>query len=245
MSIDQISRRYIELAFDIEQHVEGFVDAYFGPPELRQRPPARPPAAIAAAIAALRAEVAASDYPDARRRYLDVQLRGMGATAGRLAGDELSYADEVRACFDIEPTYTPEAVFETANAELEELAPGAGPLAERMGAWRDRFNVPNETARRMIDVIAAEARRRTADLIGLPEGEAVEFSLVSDKPWPATTGTWARPARSSRSTPTCRSAPAACSTWSATRPTPATTPSTRSRRPGSTASAAGASRPSS
>ena len=183
MSIDRISRRYIELAFDIERHVEGFVDAYFGPPELKERPEARPPAAIAAEIAALRAEVAASDYPDSRRRYLDVQLRGMQATAERLAGAEIAYADEVRACFDIEPAYTPERVFEQANAELEELVPGPGPLGERMAAWRDRFNVPNETARRMIDVIAAEARRRTADLIALPEGEAVEFSLVSDKPW--------------------------------------------------------------
>lgn len=183
MSIDQISRRYIELAFDIEGHVEGYVDAYFGPPELRERPSVRPPADIAAELAALRAEVAASDYPASRRGYLDVQLRAMETTARRLAGEELAYRDEVRACFDIEPVYTPEEVFERSNAELEELLPGDGPLPERMVAWRDRFIVSPETARQMIERIADEARRRSAKIVDLPEGDAVEFSLVNDKPW--------------------------------------------------------------
>ncbi|HMQ35357.1 MAG TPA: hypothetical protein PKD53_31900, partial [Chloroflexaceae bacterium] len=70
-TIDSLSRRYIELAFDIEGHVEGFVDAYFGPPELRERPGPRRPAAIAEDLAALRTEVAASDYPATRRGYLE------------------------------------------------------------------------------------------------------------------------------------------------------------------------------
>ena len=183
MSIDSISQRYIEIAFDLEAHVEGFVDAYFGPPELRQRPERRLPDAIVAEIDALRAAIAASDYPAQRKGYLDVQLRGMAATARRLAGEALSYADEVRACFDIEPVYTPEAVFEAANAELEELLPGVGPLAERMAAWRHSFEVSPDMARQLIDLIAAEARRRTVAMIALPEGDEVRFELVRDKPW--------------------------------------------------------------
>jgi hypothetical protein len=183
MTIDSISQRYIGLAFDLEAHVEGFVDAYFGPPELRERPGPRPPAAIADDLAALRAEVAASDYPPQRRAYLDVQLRGMATTARRLAGEPIAYADEVRGCFDIEPVFTPEAVFEQANAELDALLPGAGELGERMAAWRRGFEVTPAQARQMIERIAAEARRRTAELLELPDGDEVRFELVSDKPW--------------------------------------------------------------
>jgi hypothetical protein len=183
MTIDSISSRYIGLAFDIEAHVEGFVDAYFGPPELKQRPTSRTPAEIVAEIAALRTEITLSDYPAQRRGYLDVQLRGMEATARRLGGEEMAFRDEVRAYFDIEPVYTPEAVFEAANAELESLLPGDGPLTERLHAWRAQFEVTPEVARRMIDTIAAEARRRTAELITLPEGDEVRFELVRDKPW--------------------------------------------------------------
>jgi hypothetical protein len=183
MTIDSISSRYIALAFDLEAHVEGFVDAYFGPPELKERPAARPPAEIVAEIADLRTAVSVSDYPAQRRAYLDVQLRGMETTARRLAGEPIAYRDEVRGCFDIEPVYTPEAVFEAANGELEALLPGGGPLAERLEAWRRQFEVSPAVARQMIDRIAAEARRRTAELVALPEGDEVRFELVSDKPW--------------------------------------------------------------
>jgi hypothetical protein len=183
MQIDAISAAYIELAFAIEQHVEGFIDAYFGPPELRQAA-RREPAAIAAAVAALRDEVRASGYPAQRKSYLEAQLRGMETTARRLAGEAIAYRDEVRACFDIEPVLTPESTFEAANAELEALMPGPGSLAERLAAWRDRFVVSPEVAEQMIAVIVAEARARTShELIAMPEGDAVRFALVSDKPW--------------------------------------------------------------
>lgn len=181
--MDPVSSRYIQLAFAIEQHVAGFVDAYFGPPELRAAAPTLPPDAIVSAIAALRAEVAAGDYPARRKGYLGAQLRAMEATARKLAGEPIAFSDEVRACFDIEPTFTPEADFAAANAALDELLPGTGDLAERMATWRRRFEVSPEVARRMIDLVSAEARARTAALIDLPEGDAVEFALVSDKPW--------------------------------------------------------------
>lgn len=181
--IDPISTSYIQLAFALERHVPGFVDAYTGPAELRDQAPALEPTAIAAALAALRAEVPQGDLPPARRDVLDVQLRGMATTARKLAGEPIAYRDEVRACFDIEPRFTPEAVFEAANAELHELFPGAGSLEERSNAWRKRFEVSPAVARRMIDVISAEARRRTAALIDLPEPDEVRVELVNDKPW--------------------------------------------------------------
>lgn len=183
MSVDEISTRYITLAFDLERHVEGFVDAYFGPLELRAEGAARPPEALAADLADLRRAVQASDYPTRRKGYLEVQLRAMETTARQLAGAALAYRDEVRLLFDIEPQHTPETVFEAAIAELDELLPGAGPVAARMEAWQQRFETPPAVARLMIDRIAAEARTRTLALIDLPPDEAVEFALVSDQPW--------------------------------------------------------------
>ncbi len=184
MQIDAISAAYIELAFAIERHVEGFVDAYFGPPELKAHARQLGPDEIVAALAALRDEVRASGYPQQRKGYLDVQLRGMETTARRLAGEPIAYRDEVRSCFDIEPYHTPKSAFEAANAELEELLPGPGGLAERIDLWRRTFVVSPEVARQMIVAIAAEARSRTAaGLVGLPAEDDVRFALVSDKPW--------------------------------------------------------------
>ena len=41
--MDDIVRRYLELALSLERHVEGFVDAYFGPPEIKAAVDAAPP----------------------------------------------------------------------------------------------------------------------------------------------------------------------------------------------------------
>jgi hypothetical protein len=181
--MDTISTRYIQLAYALERHVPGFVDAYTGPPALREHAPELEPAALADALATLRETVQQADLPPERRALLAVQLRGMHTTARKLAGESISYRDEVRACFDIEPVQTPEAVFEAANAELDGLLPGAGTLAERSVAWRKRFEVSPDVARQMIDQIMVEARERTAALVALPDPDEVRVELVHDKPW--------------------------------------------------------------
>ncbi|MCG8351864.1 MAG: hypothetical protein MI924_29210 [Chloroflexales bacterium] len=183
MTLDELSTRYITHSFELEQHIEGFVDAYFGPPELQNVASARPPEAIAADLFTLRDSVHASDYPPRRKQYLDAQLRAMQANARKLAGEAISYRDEVRLLFDIEPHHTAETVFEEAIAELDELLPGNGPVAARMETWRQQFEAPSQIARQMIEQIAAEARTRTATLIPLPADETVSFEFVSDKPW--------------------------------------------------------------
>ncbi len=181
--IDDISTQYITLAFALEQHAEGFVDAYFGPPALRTGGPPRPPQSIVADVDALRQQVQQSDYPPRRKEFLAVQLRAMAALARKLAGEPLTYRDEVRLLFDIEPYHTPEIVFEEAIAALNEALPGTGALAERMAAWKQRYEVAPPVARQMIDRIATEARSRTLAFVALPANEAVEFTFVNDKPW--------------------------------------------------------------
>lgn len=183
--MDRIGTEYLALAWSLEKHAEGIVDAYYGPPEPRKLAEERAlaPRAIAEQLALLRDEVGGSDYPRRRKEYVDLQLRSLETLARKLAGDELSYGDEVRGCFDIEPRHTSEAVFETAIGELATLLPGSGSVAERREAWQKRFEVPVDVARQMVERIAPEVRRRTSAFVDLPAGEQVEFAMVDDKPW--------------------------------------------------------------
>lgn len=186
MSLDSISREYIDLSFAIDRRFPGFVDAYFGPPELRVAAEQRgsiPPAALAERLQALARQVQMSGYPESRKRFLAAQLRAMATICRGLSGEPIDYLDEVRACFDIEPEFTPESVFEEAIADLDALLPGSGDVRERMIAWRARYVVSPDMARRLADVIVAEARRRTEAFARLPPGEGVEVAFVSDKPW--------------------------------------------------------------
>ncbi len=186
--LDPLSRAYVALAFGIERHVPGYVDAYVGPPAVRDEAitgPKPEPARLLAAAQVLAARVAEADFPEARVGYLTAQFQGMIATCRLLAGETLPYAEEVHRCFDVDAEPTPEAIFEAAIAELDGLLPGTGPVAERMLAWRRGFEVPPATVRPLIDAIVPEIRRRTEALVRgeLPDDETVEFRLVRDQPW--------------------------------------------------------------
>ena len=184
--LDGLSREYVALAFGIERHVPGYVDAYVGPPGVKEAAlagEAPAPERLLEAAQALAVRVAEAAVPETRVGFLTAQLEAMLATCRRLAGEGLPYREEVRRCFDIEPERTPEGVFEAAIAELDGLLPGEGPVAERMVAWRSRFEISPETAERLIGAIVPEIRRRTLEIVGLPEGEAVEFRFVRDQPW--------------------------------------------------------------
>ncbi len=184
--IDAISTGYFAIAFQIERHFPGFIDAYVGPAELREREDAGPtvgPIDLAGRVAALGEEVARTAMSPRRRDFLNVQLRAMETVCRKLTGEPVDYFSEVRGCFDIEPELVPESRFAEAIATLDERLPGTGDVGERMAAWRAAQVVPIETAHRLVDLVLNETRRRTAAFVNLPEDEAVEIAFVSDKPW--------------------------------------------------------------
>ena len=186
--------RYLELGLALGRHVDGMVDAYYGPPELRRRveaEPPRPPAALAAEAARLVADLdAGADPPPpaeplvaSRRAWLRAQALGLHTTARKLAGDDISYEDEVERCYGVRPRRAPEEEFEAAHRRLDEALPGSGPLRERYIDWRESQVVPVDKLGDAIAALAEDLRERTDRLFGLPEGEHVEFDLVTDQPW--------------------------------------------------------------
>lgn len=177
--------RYLLLGLRLGRHVDGYVDAYYGPERLSEQADAEdpvPPAELAAEAATLRAEAASIEDP-ARRRWLDAQLLGAETAARRLAGEEIDYVDEVERCFGIRPERTPEERFEAAHEQLDAALPGGGELSDRYQAWLETQVVPAELVRPAIDVLRTELRERTRTLVDLPEGEDVESELVSNEPW--------------------------------------------------------------
>jgi hypothetical protein len=178
---------YLELGLALGRHIDGLVDAYYGPPSLAARvsaEPVRPPAELAARARRLLADLAADTELDAsRRRYLSAQVEGLRTTASRLAGEPIGYADEVEACYGVRPRLVPEDELAGAHRRLDEALPGSGSLAERFIAWREAQVVPVPRIREAVASLADDLRERTDRLFGLPEGEHIDFELVTDQPW--------------------------------------------------------------
>jgi hypothetical protein len=178
---------YLELGLALGRHVDGMVDAYFGPPELAERAaagPPRPPGEIEADLRRLIADLdAGAALEPARRHWLRAQVLGLRTTAARLAGEPIGYADEVEACYGVRPSMVDEETFASAHRALDEALPGSGPVRDRLIGWREAQAVPVDRLKAAVRSIAEDLRERTASRFGLPEGEQVEFELVTDQPW--------------------------------------------------------------
>jgi hypothetical protein len=178
--------RYLELGLALGRHVEGMVDAYFGPPELAHRvaaAPLVPPARLAEDARRLLNDVEQSDLEPNRRHYLAAQVRGLRTSAAKLAGDPVGYSDEVEACYGVRPRRVEEDELAEAHRRLDAALPGSGALAERLISWRESQAVPVEKLGAAVESLADDLRERTHRLFGLPEGEHVDFDLTTDKPW--------------------------------------------------------------
>ena len=170
--------RYLRLGLQLGRHVEGFVDAYYGPPELAAAVDTEPPVDPRTLVA--EAEALLDELHDG---WLRDQVVGLRTYAGVLAGESGSYADEVEGCYGVRPTYTDEAVFAAAHEQLDELLPGDGTLAERYARWQTSSLVPADQIERLIAAVIEEARAATAGLVELPHGEGVALEVVRDEPW--------------------------------------------------------------
>lgn len=173
--------RYLALGLSLGHLVDGLVDAYFGPPVPAPR---LAPAQLAEDARRLLADLEHdTSLEPGRRHWLAAQVRGLHTTARRLAGEAIGYADEVEACYGVRPRWVEEDELAAAHRRLDEALPGSGPLGERLIAWRESQAVPVDRLAGAVASLGEDLRERTHLLFGLPEGEHVEFELVTDEPW--------------------------------------------------------------
>jgi hypothetical protein len=175
---ESAAERYLRLGLLLGRHVDGLVDAYYGPPELAAAVEAEAP--VDPTVLAGAAETLLDELDDG---WLRDQVAALRTYAGVLAGESSSYADEVEGCYGVRPTHTDEDVFTAAHERLEELLPGTEPLAERYERWRESSRVPAEQVERTVRAVIEEARAWTRELVELPESEGVVVEIVRDEPW--------------------------------------------------------------
>ena len=180
--------RYLELGLGLGRHLDGLVDAYYGPADLRARVEAAPIRALGALADDARRLVAdldggCDDLDPRRASWIRAQVLGLHTVAHTLAGEPVPYEDEVEACYGVRPHEVPEDELAAAHRALDAVLPGTGPLRDRFIAWRESQTVPPDRLEAAIRSLAEDFRERTARAFGLPEGETVEWLLESDKPW--------------------------------------------------------------
>ncbi|SFS34705.1 hypothetical protein [Brevundimonas viscosa] len=190
-SLDAAARDYVALILEIGEHEDGYVDAYYGPPEWAAAAEANPrsvPQLIqGAATLSDRLEAISTAGADPataqRKQYLLAHVSAAAARLRMLSGERMSFADEAEALFGVRPELPPLSSFDPVLAEIDALLPGPGSLAERVTEFKSHYVIPKDRLQAVMDAAIAECRARTARHIDLPDNENFTLAFVGDKPW--------------------------------------------------------------
>lgn len=190
-ALDAIAAEYLRTTLEIGTHEAGYIDAYYGPPELKTAAEAAPreKAALLAATRDLTARLAIaarrlSDPVDRRRAaFLRAQLRAAETRLMMKQGTRFAFADEAERLFGVRPQLKPLADYDRHLAAVEALVPGDGALAERVEAYLDRFTIPKDRLQKVFDVAIARCRGRSLAHIPMPDGESFRLEFVTGKSW--------------------------------------------------------------
>ena len=190
-TLTPLAEQYVKLVLAVGEHDDGYVDAYYGPPEWREEVAAEQAQleAIAGRAERLISAVNEADVDGAselvrlRRGYLARQLEAVSAYVRMLEGERLSFDEESQALYDATaPTYD-EAHFRALLDSLDTVLPGSGPIPARLEQYKREFVIPTERLDTVFKAAIAEARRRTASNVDLPANESFTLEYVTDKSW--------------------------------------------------------------
>jgi hypothetical protein len=174
---------YVTLALRIEKYFEGFVDAYCGPPSIKNavsKEEKLPLDTLLKDADHLLNTIPTED--EARKIFLEKQMTGIKTTIQILQGEKINFLTQVEQFFDITPQKVPDAELESHKQVLCDIFKTTDLITETE-KWRSAKEIEGKILHQCIDLLSTECRARTKKIVDLPEEEHVEFVLVHDKPW--------------------------------------------------------------
>lgn len=182
-----LGEEYVKLALAINEHLPGYVDAYFGPEEWKAQTKQDGKLSLpdlTERVDRLAKEISRSDSPEVQRKdFLGRQISAMQMSLRLLTGEKVSLAEEVHELYDVDPSWKDESNFEEAHRELDELLPAGISLSERMQEWKRSLEMPLEMTEELLGFITTRLRGLAHSKFDLPEEETFALEFVSDQPW--------------------------------------------------------------
>ena len=189
--LNSIAEPYTKLVLAVGQHDADYVDAYYGPKEWSEeaKTEKKPLSVIKEAALQLKTKLDEIDIPQngdilyLRHEYLQKQIASLISRVEVLNGKKLSFDEEAKAYYDVEPPIFPEEHFQKLVSELHSIVPGRGSIPERVEAYRRQFTITPDKTDKVFNAAIYECRQRTKKYIDLPENETFRLEYVHNKSW--------------------------------------------------------------
>ncbi len=190
-AMNKIAEPYVKLVLAVGQHDSDYVDAYYGPPKWQEdvKSAQKSLEVIIDEANNLKSNLEEldskrkEDILQLRHQYLLKQISSLIARAEVLQGKKLSFDEEAKAYYDVEPPVFSEEHFKRIVNEIDTLIPGKGNVPERVEKFRNNVIIASDKIERVFNFAINECRWRTKEHINMPENEKFQLEYVQNKSW--------------------------------------------------------------
>jgi hypothetical protein len=187
MNIHPFIKEYLLLALRINKISDGYVDAYYGPPELKtlvENESVKSAKELIKVCKVLQKDLLEKINDSTRQKYIGTMLNAMEVFLRVLNNEQIEFNEQVEAILGVKPkTYENDSEFYTLQKEFTQVYSGKGTLAKRMEMYKERRRIPVSEIivnfKRALEI----TRERTKEVFPelLPESESFKVQLAMEK----------------------------------------------------------------
>jgi hypothetical protein len=196
IKMNNIAENYVRLVLETGQLDNDFVDAYYGPDNLRPHDEIKTPEDSAKVLKFCDAEtdtlldkldalknLNADKIETLRYRFLYKQLLAVKAKLFMLKGGSFSFDKESLALYDASAPINSKEHFQSILDKLDKILPGKGSVSKRLDDYRQHFIIPKDKLQAVFTAAINECKKRTMEYVKLPANENFKIEYVTNKPW--------------------------------------------------------------
>lgn len=188
MDLDDFTKSYIKLGLRINKHINGYVEHYYGPPEIKKAIDAEEivsPRNLLQDCKNIMDQIKNQGFDEKRYRFLEKTLVAIKTILRKLNGDKMPYLKQVENLFDFTPLLIKNDFFYDLASQAEEIYKGKGTLSDRIKTYALRRMVSSNKIKSLMGEAINIAKNRTKELFPnlLLFKEKILLNEVKDKSW--------------------------------------------------------------
>jgi len=188
MKLNDFAKDYLRLGLRINKHINGYVEYYYGPPEIKdmintENP--KSPKSLLKDCRQLYKRLKKQSFENNRYKFLDKTLSAIETTLRVLNGEYFPYLEYVQKVFDFKPLLYNDDYFYDLIAEADRIYHGTGDLSQRIRDYAKRRIILPYQYKPLFTKAIYIVQKRTKEIYPnlLPDNEKVEIAEVRDQSW--------------------------------------------------------------
>ncbi len=188
--LSEFGRDYLVLGLRIGKLIEGYIDAYYGPQELKEKvdnEDKKSPKNLIVTCKNLRKELPNQSFIEERFKFIKRILESMETSLEIISGVEIPFLEQVYRIYDIKPELVDDSVFYNLVEKIDEFYQGSGNLDERLNVVRKRRILTDDKIEESFKKAYRITHELTQELYGnlLAKSEQLKINFVNNEPWSA------------------------------------------------------------